>query len=133
MGPMQNPQTTTNSLLQMIDKVIAARDDGRDPKDYPGLFNIGIDGGGGSGGGGGISRGGEGGGGGTVFIDVKEGGGVVGRVLMKAHSFLDEVLVRDTFTTGRLCFDIGEILQCAPDQVFGQGTVLARTTVFAPD
>lgn len=117
IGPMQNPPTTTDSLLQAKNKVIAARDDGHDPKEYPGPPRIGK-----VGGGGGV-------GGGTVCIDVEQGG----RAVMKAHSFLDDFLVRDAFATGRLCFDVGEILHRAPDEVFGQGTVLARAAVFAPD
>lgn len=52
---------------------------------------------------------------------------------MKAYSFLNDVLVGDAFATGRLFFDVGEILHCAPDEIFGKKTLVAGGAVFSPD
>ena len=116
---MQNLPTTTDNFVQVINQVIAARDDGHDPKECPGTPRIGKI----EGGGGGVRRGR------IVCIDAKEGG----RIVTESRSIHDDFLVRDTFAFGRLCFDVGEILHCAPEEVFGRGTVIARAAVFAPD
>lgn len=52
---------------------------------------------------------------------------------MEAHSILDDFLIGDALADGRLLFDVGEILYCAPDQVFGERALVARAAVFTPD